>query len=96
MKKWNSMSLLKRKKKEIKVKIYSKSDCHLCDEAKSVLSKVQQEIPFDFFEVDITSNRELFTEYKEQIPVVFICGKKAFKFRVNEKELRKRLLAISS
>jgi len=87
------MNLLKEK---IKVEIYSKSDCHLCDEAKSVLSKVQQEIPFDFFEVDITSNRELFTEYKEQIPVVFICGKKAFKFRVNEKELRKRLLAVSS
>ena len=90
------MSLLKRKSKKIKVEIYSKSDCHLCDEAKSVLSKVKQEISFDFFEIDITSNRELFTEYKEQIPVVFICGKKAFKFRVNEKELRKRLLAISS
>ncbi len=86
------MSLLKRKSKKIKVEIYSKSDCHLCDEAKSVLSKVKQEIPFDFFEVDITSNRELFTEYKEQIPVVFICGKKAFKFRVNEKELRRKLL----
>ncbi len=90
------MSLLKRKSKKIKVEIYSKSDCHLCDEAKSVLLKVQQEIPFDFFEVDITGNRELFTEYKEQIPVVFICGKKAFKFRVDEKELRKRLLSISS
>ena len=87
------MSLLKEK---IKVEIYSKPECHLCDEAKSVLVKVQQEVPFDFLEVDITSNRELFTEYKEQIPVVFICGKKAFKFRVNEKELRKRLLAISS
>ncbi len=87
------MNLLKEK---IKVEIYSKPECHLCDEAKSVLVKVQQEVPFDFLEVDITSNRELFTEYKEQIPVVFICGKKAFKFRVNEKELRKRLLAISS
>ncbi len=86
------MNLLKENSKEIKVEIYSKSDCHLCDEAKSVLLKVQQEIPFDFFEVDITKNRKLFTEYKEQIPVVFICGKKAFKFRVNEKELRRQLL----
>ncbi|MCH7673819.1 glutaredoxin family protein [candidate division KSB1 bacterium] len=83
------MNLLKEK---IKVEIYSKPECHLCDEAKSVLVKVQQEVPFDFLEVDITSNRELFTEYKEQIPVVFICGKKAFKFRVNEKELRRKLL----
>jgi len=83
------MNLLKEK---IKVEIYSKPECHLCDEAKSVLVKVQQEVPFDFLEVDITSNRELFTEYKEQIPVIFICGKKAFKFRVNEKELRRKLL----
>ncbi len=83
------MNLLKEK---IKVEIYSKPECHLCDEAKSVLVKVQQEIPFDFFEVDITSDQELFTKYKEQIPVVFICGKKAFKFRVNEKELRRKLL----
>ena len=83
------MNLLKEK---IKVEIYSKPECHLCDEAKSVLVKVQQEVPFDFLEVDITCNRELFTEYKEQIPVVFICGKKAFKFRVNEKELRRKLL----
>ncbi len=86
------MNLLKENSKEIKVAIYSKSDCHLCDEAKSVLLKVQKEIPFDFFEVDITKNRKLFTEYKEQIPVVFICGKKAFKFRVNEKKLRRKLL----
>ncbi len=89
------MNLSKENSKEIKVEIYSKSDCHLCDEAKSVLLKVQQEIPFDFFEVDITSDQELFTEYKEQIPVVFINDRKAFKFRINEKELHKRLLASS-
>lgn len=86
------MSLLKKKNKNIKVEIYSKSDCHLCDEAKSVLLKVHKEIPFDFCEVDITNDQELFAEYKEQIPVVFINDRKAFKYRVNEKELRRKLL----
>ncbi len=95
MKKRNSMNLLKEKSKKIKVEIYSKSDCHLCDEAKSVLLKVQKEIPFDFIEVDITRNRKLFTEYKEQIPVVFINNRKAFKYHVDEKELRNRLLTSS-
>jgi len=89
------MNLLKEKSKKIKVEIYSKSDCHLCDEAKSVLLKVQKEIPFDFFEVDITRNRRLFTEYKEQIPVVFINNRKAFKYHVDERELRNRLLTSS-
>ena len=89
------MNLLKEKSKKIKVEIYSKSDCHLCDEAKSVLLKVQKEIPFDFIEVDITRNRKLFTEYKEQIPVVFINNRKAFKYHVDERELRNRLLTSS-
>lgn len=90
------MSLLKKKNKRIKVEIYSKPDCHLCDEAKSVLLKAQKDFPFDLIEVDITTDQTMFEEYKEQIPVVFIDGRKAFKFRVDEKELRKKLARFSS
>jgi len=89
------MSLLKKNGKEIKVEIYSKSDCHLCDEAKSVLLAAQKEFFFDLIEVDITTDKILFEEFKEQIPVVFMNDRKAFKFRINEKELSMRLLALS-
>ncbi|MCZ6820134.1 MAG: glutaredoxin family protein [Calditrichaeota bacterium] len=79
-------------KTQIKVEIFSKRDCPLCDIAKAILVKVQEEIPFELQTIDITGDRELFSEYKEQIPVIFINGSKAFKYRVDESELRKRLV----
>ncbi len=75
----------------VTVEIYSKADCCLCDEARAVLDKVRADIPFDLQEVDIESDAELLRRYEEQIPVVFIGGFKAFKFRVDEAELRRKL-----
>ncbi|MBI4536393.1 MAG: glutaredoxin family protein [candidate division NC10 bacterium] len=75
----------------ILVEIYGKRDCCLCDEAKAVLLKVRREIPFDLREIDIESSREIYETYKERIPLVFLNGRLAFKFRVDEGELRRRL-----
>ena len=85
------MSLLKK----IKIEIYSKPDCHLCDEAKSVLLAVQKKFFFNLIEVDITTDKVLVEKYKEEIPVVFINDRKAFKFYIDENELSKRLLILS-
>lgn len=75
----------------VTVEIYSKADCCLCDDAKAVLDKVRADIPFDLQEIDIESDPELLRRYGAQIPVVFIGGFKAFKFRVDEAELRRKL-----
>ena len=85
------MNLFKKKNRKIKVEIYSKDDCHLCDEAKAVLLKVRDEFPFEFSDKDITRDEKIFAEFKEQIPIVFINGRKAFKFRVDEGDLRRKL-----
>ncbi len=66
----------------------------MCDGAKTILLKIQKQIPFEFVEVDITLDETIFEEFKEQIPVVFINGRKAFKFRVDEKELQRRLKRV--
>jgi len=73
------------------VEIYTKEDCHLCDEAKEVLNRVKKSYPFDLIEVDITSNAGILNKYKEEIPVIFINKRKAFKFTVTEKEFIKKL-----
>lgn len=77
-----------------RVEIYSKPDCHLCDEAKVILQRVRRQRPFEMFEIDITKDQQLYDEYKEQIPVIFINGRKAFKFRVDETEFVKKLKQI--
>jgi len=82
---------LSKKKKPVKVEIYSKPDCHLCDEAKVVLLGVQSRYWFEITEVDITRDQAIYQEYKEQIPVVFIDGSKAFKYRVDEAKFVRKL-----
>lgn len=65
-------------------------DCSLCMEAAEVIGKVNSEIPFQFKEVDICSSDDLLRRYKEDIPTIFINGRKAFKFKVDENEFRKK------
>jgi len=75
----------------IAVTLYTKEDCHLCHEAKAVLVSVQTLKPFVLREVDITSDPALFAQFTEEIPVIFINGRKAFKYRVDRNALITRL-----
>jgi len=65
--------------------------CVLCRVADDVIKKVRDEIPFALNEVDISSNEDLKRRYSEDIPTVFINGKKSFKFKVDEAEFRKKI-----
>lgn len=67
----------------------TKRACVMCEEARDVISRVGEEIPFMFKEVDIRTSEDLLRRYKEDIPTIFINGKKAFKFKVDESEFRK-------
>ena len=75
----------------IRVEIYSKSDCPLCDEAKAVLLEVRRDVEFELVEVDITLDPALFERYRCDIPVVFVNAKKAFKHRLEARAGRERL-----
>lgn len=77
--------------KKIQVEIYTKEGCHLCDVAEAVLKKVQQRYDFQIKQVNITQGKQIYEEYKEQIPVIFINGHKAFKYQIDEKQLVKKL-----
>jgi hypothetical protein len=59
-----------------------------------MLRKARKSYPFEMIVTDITKDKALFEEYKEQIPVVFINGRKAFKFKIKEDLFRKRLAKI--
>ena len=72
--------------------IYSRPGCHLCDEMKAVVKRVAQSIPLQLEEIDISTSPELEERFGLEIPVLFVEGKKAAKYRVGEEELR-RILA---
>ncbi len=75
----------------LQVEIYSKKDCPLCDEAKAVLDRVRERVPFDLIEVDIEGDPKLFEQFKHDVPVVYVDGRKAFKHHVDEKALERRI-----
>jgi glutaredoxin len=76
----------------IAVTIYSRPGCHLCDDMKAVVHKVARTIPVSIEEIDISTDAKLEAEFGLEIPVLFVAGNKAAKYRVGEEELR-RILA---
>lgn len=77
------------------VELYSKEDCHLCDEAHAVLQKVQAEVPFTLKVYKLIPGEAYFDEYKEDFPVVHINKRLAFKHRIHEHAFKIRLQQIS-
>ncbi len=75
----------------MQVVLYSRSGCHLCDDARTVLVAEQAHTPFDLEEVDIETDDSLISEYGLRIPVVVIDGEEAFEYTVDADELAERL-----
>ena len=75
------------------VVLYTRQRCHLCVDAKAVLRRLQRQEPFEFSEVDIDTNAELQALYNEEVPVILIHGRKAFKYAIDEKKFLKSLRA---
>jgi glutaredoxin len=57
-----------------RVVVYTKEDCHLCENVISILRKLSSERALDISTQDITASPELFERYKHAIPVVEIDG----------------------
>jgi hypothetical protein len=58
---------------------------------KHVVQGVAASVPLDFREVDIDGDADLRRLYDWEVPVLEIDGRKAFKYKVSERELRQRL-----
>jgi thiol-disulfide isomerase/thioredoxin len=78
----------------IKLTLYTKPDCCLCDEAFEALERVRAETPFELEAVDISGDPELINRYGERIPVVHVSGIPTFEYRVDEEDLRQILSAV--
>lgn len=73
------------------VVIYSRKGCHLCEVVKESLGKLQRRGGFTWREVDVDSADELRRKFTDEVPVVFIDGRKAFKYRLDEQEFLRKL-----
>jgi glutaredoxin len=65
------------------VVVYSRKGCHLCDIVKETLAQIEGEADFQWREVDIDTDPDLRQKFTDEVPVVFIDGRKAFKYRMD-------------
>jgi glutaredoxin len=75
------------------ITVYSKPDCHLCEDALELLRELQGELGFELRELDITREPALHRAYFERIPVVELDGEELFEYFVDAPRLRARLAA---
>ena len=73
------------------VVLYSRKGCHLCEVVKESLVKLHRQGGFELHEIDVDSDAETRRLYNDEVPVVFINGRKAFKYRMNEQEFLRKL-----
>lgn len=76
------------------VVVYSRVGCHLCDVVKETLAAIENKADFQWRDVDIDADPELRRNYNDQVPVVFIDGRKAFMYRMSERDFLRKLAAI--
>ena len=74
-----------------RVTLISRPGCHLCDEARTVIATVTEEVGESFEEVDVRSDPALLDRYAEMIPVTLVDGRQHDYWRVSPDRLRKAL-----
>lgn len=74
-----------------RVVLYTKPGCHLCDDARVVVTAVCDELGEHFDEVDISASEDLMRSFGEQIPVTFVDGEQHDFWRVDAGRLRAAL-----
>ena len=80
----------------IRITLYSRRDCPLCDEAKEALDHAQARVPFDLEVRAIESDAALRAAHSLEVPVVFVDGAKKFFGRVAPLLLVRRRLRPGS
>ena len=73
------------------VVVYSRKGCHLCEVVKESLSKLSHRGGFTWRDVDVDGDSELRRQFNDEVPVVYIDGRKAFKYRMDEREFLRKL-----
>ncbi len=75
--------------------LYSRTDCCLCDDMKKVLATVRRDVVFQLGEINVSNDPILESRYGFDVPVLLVNGRRAFKYRLTERALRRTLSRAS-
>ena len=77
----------------VRITLYSRPGCHLCEAMRDVAVVVARERGATFEEVDVDDDPVAAAQYDLEVPVLCVNGTKAFSISVTPKLLRQRLAA---
>ena len=73
------------------VVVYSREGCHLCEVVKETLIQAERYADFQWSELDIDTDPQLRQRFNDEVPVVFIDGRKTFKYRMDKHQFLRAL-----
>jgi len=73
------------------VTLYTRTACHLCEEAKAVMGPLLAEFGARLREVNIDEDAGLGERYGDDVPVIFLGSRKVAKHRVVARQFRRQL-----
>jgi len=78
---------------DVSVTVYTRENCHLCEQAIATIERVADEagVTVEMDLVDVDTDEQLREAYGERVPYILLDGSPAFKFRVDEERLRRKL-----
>ena len=73
------------------VTIYSRKECHLCEDAFDILQGLKNELKFEIHQIFIDGDENLEKQYGEQVPVTLIDGVHHDYWRVDPERFKSSL-----
>jgi len=82
----------------VSVTVFSREECHLCEEAIETLEAVAAEegVALEIDEQDVDADPDLRERYGDRVPYVLIEGRPTFKLRVDPERARRKLQAATA
>jgi hypothetical protein len=77
----------------LRLTLITRRDCHLCEEMAAVIDRVAPAFGVPVEVSDVDGDPELLARYSDEVPVLLVNGRKAFKYRVTAPALERRLRA---
>jgi hypothetical protein len=75
----------------LRLELYTRAGCHLGEDLRAICLRLADEVALELVEVDVESDPTLARECGSEVPVLYVEGRKAVRFRTSERELRRIL-----
>jgi hypothetical protein len=75
----------------IQILIYTRAECGLCREMEEIAEQTARGVGAQVERIEIDGRADLEEQFGLEVPVMFVNGRKAFKYRCSARELRRRL-----